>query len=368
MRVLAAHTDDSVLGMLAGTFAGQGLRVETSSDLGAVAETVLAGDFDLLLFEAGDGAEGVSACASLKREMTHYVPIIILTSAGAPEIRSQALAAGADVCLDWPSDMDDLAVRVRSLLRIKSLQDQLRVIDGVRHELIDAVSDDLRSPLVGIIGAVQNMLGGYAGQTTPQQRESLMMIGRTASRFHEKLDHILELVRLETKRVEVRPEALDLEAEARAAAAEIDRRWKDRGVVIDVQAAAGTPSAQGEAGLIREAFGHLIDNAVKFSPPGGTVQVRMDEVVDNESFFVRWSVKDEGIGIRRSDFERIFLRFEVIRNAQNPSEPRGSGLGLAAAKEIVEAHGGRIDVESEPGQGATFMVLLPAAGGAEVRV
>jgi signal transduction histidine kinase len=90
--------------------------------------------------------------------------------------------------------------------------------------------------------------------------------------------------------------------------------------------------------------------------------VTIDEVVENESFYVRWSVRDEGMGIRRSDQERIFHRFEQVADAQDPAEAPGTGLGLAVAKEIVESHGGRVEVRSDLGKGATFVLLLPAAG------
>ena len=137
---------------------------------------------------------------------------------------------------------------------------------------------------------------------------------------------------------------------------------EERGVTVEVTVAGGTPPAYGEGRLVREALAHLLDNGNKFTDRDETVHVRLDEVVENESFYVRWEVRDSGPGIRRSDYERIFHRFEQVHAGDDRAPPEGSGLGLAVAKEIVEAHGGRIELTSEPGEGSTFTVLLPAAG------
>jgi signal transduction histidine kinase len=362
MRVLIAHSDAAVRGLLAQTLSGRGLQVEVAERLDQVNELVAAREVDLALLEVGEAGEGIDVCGRLKRELDRFVPVVLLLSRDAAEARQQALRAGADECLDVPVDVDELMARVRSFLRIKSLQDELHAVDRLRQELVEAVSHDLRSPLVGIIGAVQNMLGGYAGATTPQQREYLMMIGRTASRFHERMERIQRLARLEVRRGAVRVENVDLEEQTRRAAAPLGQRLNEKLVRLDIRVLGGPPPVRGEASLVREALGHLLDNALKYSPPSATIRVTIDEVVENESFYVRWSVRDEGMGIRRSDQERIFHRFEQVADAQDPAEAPGTGLGLAVAKEIVESHGGRVEVRSDLGKGATFVLLLPAAG------
>jgi DNA-binding response OmpR family regulator len=217
MRVLIAHSDAAVRGLLAQTLSGRGLQVEVAERLDQVNELVAAREVDLALLEVGEAGEGIDVCGRLKRELDRFVPVVLLLSRDAAEARQQALRAGADECLDVPVDVDELMARVRSFLRIKSLQDELHAVDRLRQELVEAVSHDLRSPLVGIIGAVQNMLGGYAGATTPQQREYLMMIGRTASRFHERMERIQRLARLEVRRGAVRVENVDLEEQTRRA-------------------------------------------------------------------------------------------------------------------------------------------------------
>jgi signal transduction histidine kinase len=176
------------------------------------------------------------------------------------------------------------------------------------------------------------------------------------------MERIQRLARLEVRRGAVRVENVDLEEQTRRAAAPLGQRLNEKLVRLDIRVLGGPPPVRGEASLVREALGHLLDNALKYSPPSATIRVTIDEVVENESFYVRWSVRDEGMGIRRSDQERIFHRFEQVADAQDPAEAPGTGLGLAVAKEIVESHGGRVEVRSDLGKGATFVLLLPAAG------
>jgi two-component system phosphate regulon sensor histidine kinase PhoR len=123
-----------------------------------------------------------------------------------------------------------------------------------------------------------------------------------------------------------------------------------------MQCAAGLPAVNGDAARLREVLQNLLENAVRYTPAGGRVHVRASA----RNGLVEIAVEDTGIGIPSTDRERIFERFYRV-DAARSREVGGTGLGLSIARHLVEAHGGRIEVESEVGKGSIFRVLLPAA-------
>jgi two-component system phosphate regulon sensor histidine kinase PhoR len=127
-----------------------------------------------------------------------------------------------------------------------------------------------------------------------------------------------------------------------------------KGLVLEADYAPDLPPVPGDVRLLQEAVQNLLDNAVRYTPPGGRIRVHA-EAVRGE---VLLSVSDTGVGIPRADQQRVFERF-YRADAARSRESGGTGLGLAIAKHLVEAHGGRIRVESELGRGSTFTVSLP---------
>jgi signal transduction histidine kinase len=127
-----------------------------------------------------------------------------------------------------------------------------------------------------------------------------------------------------------------------------------KGLVLDVECAPDLPMLRGNARSMQEILQNLLDNAIRYSSPGGRIRIRA-EVKESEMVL---SVADSGIGIPKADQDRIFERF-YRADAARSRESGGTGLGLSIAKHLVEAHGGRIQVESEVGRGSTFYIFLP---------
>ncbi len=234
------------------------------------------------------------------------------------------------------------------------LQDitQLKELDRVKSEFLATVSHDLRAPLTTVRGYVDLM--EKVGPLNDQQREFVEKVRRSITHIAALVSDLLELGRIEAER-ELEMELFHLEAVIdavvdgfRTVAAEkkLELRWE----LIPLPLIRGNPHR------LRRVIENLISNAIKYNRPGGWVAV---SAVQRDGYIIV-QVADSGIGIPPEDLPHIFDRFY---RAQRPEteEIEGTGLGLAIVKSTVERHGGRVWVESRPGEGSTFTVVLPAA-------
>jgi signal transduction histidine kinase len=236
----------------------------------------------------------------------------------------------------------------RMLSRLQASDAHLReTLESQRRFVADA-SHELRTPLTAIRGNA-GMLRSVAEMSPEDRAESIEEIHREAERMSRLVGDLLALARADAGR-ELRREPVNLAALVRGVAAQAARLSDGREVAVDAQgpvAVAGDPDALRQLALI------LLDNAVKYTPPGGRITVRLD-AGDGEA---RLTVADTGIGIAAEHLPHIFERFYQADPARTEG---GTGLGLAIARWIAEQHGGHIEVDSTPGQGSTFTVSLPA--------
>jgi len=231
---------------------------------------------------------------------------------------------------------------------------ELQELSRLRDQVVQNVSHELRTPLTLIQGYADLLIKGDLGPIAPQQRDALEMI----------LDRTVILARLIYNLTTLRTLSQRVLAVSPLSLAEIVRKVLSNyhdlaaraGVRFEDSLPADLPPVMGDKERLGLVFMHLIDNAIKFSPDGGTVRVSAWA----EDGQVHVSVRDEGIGIAPEHIGRIFERFYQV-NGSTTRQFGGMGVGLALVWEIVEAHGGTVDVESEPGKGSTFTVSLPQA-------
>ncbi len=230
-----------------------------------------------------------------------------------------------------------------------------RRLEDLRSEFVATISHELRTPLASLHGAALT-LREHGQDLNPQTQHDLLdMIAVQSRRLADLVEEILVAGQLDSGSLHVVSEPFDPEelvwATAAAARVRVDESMR-----IDVSMTAVLPMVRGDARRTRQVLSNLVDNAIKYSPDGG----RLELIVDADDEYVRFSIRDEGLGIPLGEQRRIFDKFYRL----DPDQRRGiggSGLGLYICQELVRSMNGRIHVESDPGEGAVFTFELPVA-------
>jgi len=236
----------------------------------------------------------------------------------------------------------------------KDLEEQnarLRQSERAKSELVGIVSHEVRTPLASVLGFTSLLLNR---DVEPEaRRRYLEIIDSQGRRLSALLDDFLDVQRLEEGRLELSAELVDMvellqeQVQLFEAQSEMHR--------LELEAPEALP-VRGDANRLAQVVGNLLSNAIKYSPEGGTVGV----VAERSNGAVRVTVTDEGRGIPDEQHDRIFTKF--FRGDAATSGIAGSGLGLAFARAVIEAHGGRMGFTSEQGQGSSFFLELPTGG------
>jgi signal transduction histidine kinase len=257
---------------------------------------------------------------------------------------------------------------------LKSSYDQLKQLDQLKSTFLATVSHELRTPLTSILGYAEMLRSGAAGALSDGQAEFLKTIHGKADQLLGLISSLLDLGRLEAKSLELHHEAVDPRALLSDVGSTIVPGANRRNVELDITVTDGTPKIWGDPVRLRQILLNLVDNAVKFTREGGQVRLgaeigELDSggagglgsalFVENRPAVVL-TVRDTGMGIPQESLSRIFDAFYQI-DAGTTRAHGGAGLGLSIVKQLVDGHGGKIEVISELGEGSLFTVKLPAA-------
>ncbi len=229
---------------------------------------------------------------------------------------------------------------------------RLQELDRLKNEFIQNVSHELRTPLALVRGYAEMLNDGELGELSPQQQKSVEIITRRTRMLGSLVEDITLILEVESRQPEREPVALD--ELARAAVEDFRVTAGHAGLALRAEIGSDLPLVGDEVVHLRRVLDNLLGNAVKFTPSGGTITVQ----VRSENDQVILQVADTGIGIPPDQQERIFERFYQV-NGSASRKYGGVGLGLALVKEIVEASGGQVCVESQEGAGSTFTVTWP---------
>ncbi len=249
-------------------------------------------------------------------------------------------------------------VRVKGTLRqVVLLQDvtELRRAELIRRDFVANVSHEIRTPLASLRALVETLEDGALADP-PAAREFLARMHVEVDGLSQMVEELLELARIESGRVRFDFAKTDVGSVVEAAAERLRPQAERQGLVLTIDRPAEPVEAVIDADRVRQVVINLVHNAVKFTPPGGSITVAVERNADE----VTITVVDTGVGVAREDLPRLFERFyKTDRSRASP----GTGLGLAIVKHLVQAHGGRVWAESAgEGRGATFTVALPIDG------
>ncbi|MEE8353958.1 MAG: ATP-binding protein, partial [Dehalococcoidales bacterium] len=250
------------------------------------------------------------------------------------------------------ADYVAIAIERSQLAREAEEANAIYEVDRLRSEFISSVSHELRTPLTFIKGYCTSMLRENVSWDEETHREFLQIVDDKTDQLRDLIDKLLQSAKLEAGALRLEKEPVLLPRLARRVAEEAVRRDGRHELVF--RFAPSFPVVEGDSRLLEQVLHNLVENAVKYSPEGGRIVVS-GRVDDGE---VRVSVSDEGVGVPPEYRERVFERFYRVDDPATRGI-RGSGLGLSIARGHVEAHGGRIWVESANGKGSKFSFTLP---------
>ncbi|MBI3288164.1 MAG: HAMP domain-containing protein [Elusimicrobia bacterium] len=261
------------------------------------------------------------------------------------DLDARVKVSGGDELSDLERDFNMMARRLREL-------------DDLKTDFLAKITHDLRNPLGAIIGHAELLLMGARGPLNERQRESLESTTRSAGFLNELVTNILDMTKLEAKRMAYEKSAIALKDVVGPAAALMRGQAETFGVSLLEALPADLPLVMADPKALQRVINNLVSNALKFTPKGGTVTIEAAPAPGG----VTVAVRDTGIGIPPEKLSAVFSKFAAIhQRCDLPRRVHGTGLGLAICKEIVEGHGGRISVRSEPGKGTVFSFQLPTA-------
>jgi signal transduction histidine kinase len=229
---------------------------------------------------------------------------------------------------------------------------RLRHIDEVKTDLISTVSHELKTPLTSIRLAIHVLLQEKLGLLSPQQMELLVTAREDSDRLYRVIEDLLDISRIESGQAEIKLQPVNVEELVLQATDKMRSAFLDRRITLNIDLAPDVPRVLADPTRLQLVFDNLLNNALKYTRMGGQVTI----TAQPEDSMVRFAVEDTGIGIAPEFLPRLFEKFFRVPGQEQIS----SGLGLTIAKEIVEAHGGTINVASEPGKGSKFTFTVKA--------
>lgn len=233
---------------------------------------------------------------------------------------------------------------------------ELKKVDETKKEFLSTVSHELRTPLTPIKGYVELLLQGNIGTLDPKQKEVLETVLKNTNHLHDLIESIIDISRIEAgKPLEIEKEPFFLEKTIKESVDNSASLFFDKGITLDFNYSGGDLAILGDRKKIIRVMDNLLGNALKFTPKGGHATVTLQR----EDKMVKITISDTGIGLEKSHYYKIFERFYQVDSSYTRATG-GIGMGLAIAKEIIEAHNGRIWAESDGiGHGSRFIFTLP---------
>ncbi|RUR72687.1 ATP-binding protein [Chlorogloeopsis fritschii PCC 9212] len=303
-----------------------------------------------------DGFELIKALRADAR--TKEVPIILLSARAGEESVIEGLQAGADDYLIKPFSATELVTRVNVHLQMAHLRSealrQERTISRRKDEVLSTVSHELNTPLVAILGWARLLRSSPPNPA--MLAKALETIERNATLQAKLVQDLLDISRIAAGKISLNYQSVDLKSIIDTAIATVRQSLETKDICLEYIVDPLSITVEGDPERLQQIVLNLLTNAIKFTPQGGRIKVRLD-ITENQAQIV---VKDNGKGISAEFLPHVF---DIFRQSESSHSKNGLGLGLAIAHHLVELHGGKIYAESPGvGRGATFTVKLPLVG------
>jgi two-component system sensor histidine kinase BarA len=255
---------------------------------------------------------------------------------------------------------------------LQQAYDKLKELDRLKSTFLATMSHELRTPLTSIIGYSEMLASGMAGELTPTQREFVDTVRTKGDQLLELILTLLDVAKTEQDKVRLTLAPVDPAELVSDVLRTVSPQAAKKNIQLEHRIEARLPTLRGDKTRLRQVLINLLDNALKFTPKGGAVQVEVGlcaapsasdgspgmVLLGTPDRALQFVVRDNGIGIPEAEHERIFDAFYQVDGSAT-REHGGTGLGLSIVKRLVEAHGGKVELESARGQGTTFRVRIP---------
>jgi len=231
---------------------------------------------------------------------------------------------------------------------------ELKHLDEMKSNFVSNVSHELRTPLTSIYVYADLLIAGRAGMLTAKQEQYLSVVKEQAVNLTKTIEDLLDLSRMKSPEARVKPEKTNIVEAIDESIKRLEDRARQKDIRVEAKVPANVPPAAAHASRVTQVITNILENAIKFTPAGGNVEI---SAIKNEPY-IQIQVRDNGIGIPPAALPRIFDRIYQAQTV-DAAESGGFGLGLAISREIVNLYGGTIWAENEPGGGSTFFFTLP---------
>jgi two-component system phosphate regulon sensor histidine kinase PhoR len=341
-------------------------------------QTILKGMVEGVLVVDGRGRilmvnDALRQLLSLSSDVSDKMPLEIIRNAELEGAIRKALQDGENIALELDLDKSGektIEVNVVSILPSKRKMDEdregirgaiavfhditrLKQLEKIRQDFVANVSHELRTPLTTIKGYAETLLEGALKED--QAFQFVQVIKRHTDRLTKIVEDLLMLSRIETKEFQLKMEAIPLRDFIDDVVEFVKEPAEKKMISLSRNEILSSLAVQADRSYLEQILINLLDNAIKYTPEGGRVTV---SAIEKDSKEIQFSVEDNGIGIPKEDLSRIFERFYRVDKGRS-KELGGTGLGLSIVKHLVQAHGGRVWVESQIGKGSTFYLTLP---------
>ncbi len=305
---------------------------------------------DLILLDIMmPGMNGYEVCRQIRQdESLRGVKIILVSAKASIGERLKGYEAGADDYVTKPFDCQELLAKIEVYLRLRSMEE----VDQLKSSMLRLLRHEIRTPMTGMISGLE-ILADACPEDPDQRKAMIDLVLKNVHRFHHLIERVVELSSLEAGERLFEPEITNLSDLVTDAVKGKSDPARERNVTLTVTSEdvfLVDVDRQGMGQVVRD----MLDNAIRFSPEGAKVEIQMEETETD----VTLAIHDHGKGIEPTSLPCLFTGF---CDSDMKHHSHGTGLSLAIAQRIVQQHGGRIEVDSEPDNGTCFRIILPLA-------
>jgi len=361
ITVLIADDEDGLRSTIAAWLNDEGFAVDEAPDGKEAIRKIQVKDFDIALLDIKmPGANGLEVLRYIRKN-SGSTEVVMMTGMSDVTMAVEAMKLGAREYLTKPLDMDQLVPQLRNLLQKRDAEDRIR---RLQSEHTARLLYDLHNPIAGLKQSIGYLLKGMAGPLGDHQKELLGYMTNSIDKVVLLLNDMMDLTKLEGGRVRLNEGIGNLGDSLTKVIQEFQIPIKSNKITLDQLIEPDLPPLEYDSEKIEQVIQNFLSNAVKYTPVQGAIvgQIRKVQLVMEEgqipTDFLMLSVFNSGSGIPKNEIPLIFDRYRNV-TAGKDNKQQTTGLGLIICQRIIEAHNGKIWVESEQGKGATFYFALP---------